>query len=151
MTDQCETLDESLPFLPTGWQAEHIGDQDILGPGPPARPRAGGRLIRGEGLVAQISNDYYRSQLLGRTFQCHLGTARLLGTGNNWTRPVGHAVRRPYSDSEESVNDVWYAEEHDTTVQQVSRQKGRLTQMANNSCGEGCAQLDDFKWFLPAE
>ena len=26
-TDQCQTLDESLPFLPTGWQAEHIGDQ----------------------------------------------------------------------------------------------------------------------------
>ena len=25
-TDQCQTLDESFPFLPTGWQAEHIGD-----------------------------------------------------------------------------------------------------------------------------
>ena len=38
-TDQCQTLDESLPFLPTGWQAEHIGDQVILGTGPQARPR----------------------------------------------------------------------------------------------------------------
>ena len=38
-TDQCRTLDESFPFLPTGWQAEHIGDQFILGPGPPARPQ----------------------------------------------------------------------------------------------------------------
>ena len=38
-TNQCQTLDESFPFLPTGWQAEHIGDQVILGPGPPARPR----------------------------------------------------------------------------------------------------------------
>ena len=46
---------------------------------------------------------------------------------------------------------MWYAEEHDTTVQQVSRRKDWLTQTANNSCGEGCAQLDDFKWFLPAE
>ena len=44
-----------------------------------------------------------------------------------------------------------YAEEHDTAVQRVSRRKGWLTQTANNSCGEGCAQLDDFKWFLPAE
>ena len=26
-----------------------------------------------------------------------------------------------------------------------------MTQTANNSCGEGCAQLDNFKWFLPAE
>ena len=46
---------------------------------------------------------------------------------------------------------MWYAEEQDTTVQQVSRRKDWLTQTANNSCGEGCAQLDDFKWFLPAE
>ena len=38
-TDQCQTLDESFPFLPTGWQVEHIGDQFILGPGPPASPR----------------------------------------------------------------------------------------------------------------
>ena len=39
MTDQCRTLDESFPFLPTGWQAEHIGDKFILGPGPPQSPR----------------------------------------------------------------------------------------------------------------
>ena len=39
-TDQCRTLDESFPFLPAGWQAEHIGDQFILGPGPPARPQS---------------------------------------------------------------------------------------------------------------
>ena len=38
-TDQCQTLDELLPFLPMGWQVEHIGDQVILGPGPPARPQ----------------------------------------------------------------------------------------------------------------
>ena len=37
--DQCRTLDESFPFLPTGWQAEHIGDKFILGPGPPPSPR----------------------------------------------------------------------------------------------------------------
>ena len=44
-----------------------------------------------------------------------------------------------------------YAEEHDSTVQQVGRRNDWLTQMANDSCGEGCAQLDDFKWFLPAD
>ena len=37
-TDQCQTLDESFPFLPTGWQADRIRDQFILGPGPPAGP-----------------------------------------------------------------------------------------------------------------
>ena len=30
------SLDPSFPFVPTGWQAERIGDQFILGPGPPA-------------------------------------------------------------------------------------------------------------------
>ena len=38
-TDQCRTLDESFPFLPMGWVAEHIGDKFILGPGPPPSPR----------------------------------------------------------------------------------------------------------------
>ena len=38
-TDQCRTL-ESFSFLPTGWQAEHIGNQFILGPGPPTRPQS---------------------------------------------------------------------------------------------------------------
>ena len=100
-------------------------------------------------MVARISNDY-RPQLpvVGKDFPrpavpCHVGTAR--------TRSVGRAVRRPYSDSEESDNDVLYAEEHDSTVQQVSLQNDWLTQMADDSYGEGCAQLDDFKWFLPAD
>ena len=39
-----------------------------------------------------------------------MGTVRLLETVNNQTRSVGSAVRRPYSDSEESDNDVLYAE-----------------------------------------
>ena len=38
MTDQCQTLDESFPFLPMGWQADYIGDKFILGPGPQAVP-----------------------------------------------------------------------------------------------------------------
>ena len=38
-TDQCQTLDESCPFLPTGWDAERIRDQFILGPGPEAGPQ----------------------------------------------------------------------------------------------------------------
>ena len=37
-TDQCQTLDESFPFLPTGWQANYVGDQFILGPGPAVPP-----------------------------------------------------------------------------------------------------------------
>ena len=42
-TDQCQTLDESFPFLPTSRQAEHIGDQVILGPVPQRGPGASRR------------------------------------------------------------------------------------------------------------
>ena len=44
-----------------------------------------------------------------------------------------------------------YAEEHDSIVRQVSLRNEWLMQTANDSCGEGCAQLDDFNWFLPAD
>ena len=108
-------------------------------------------------MVARIS-DVYRPQLPvvgkdipGPAAPCYVGTARLLETVNNLTRSVGRAVRRPYSDSDESDYDGLYAEEHDSTVRQVSLQNEWLTQMADDSCGEGCAQLDDFNWFLPAD
>ena len=108
-------------------------------------------------MVTRISSDY-RPQLPvvgkdipGPAAPCRVGTARLLETVNNQTRSVGRAVRRPYSDSDESDNDVLYAEENYSTVQQVGLQNDWLTQTADDSCGEGCAQLDDFNWFLPVD
>ena len=50
--------------------------------------------------------------------------------------------------SDESDNDALYADEHDSTVQQVSLHNNWLTPTAVDSCGERCAQLDDFNWFL---
>ena len=44
------------------------------------------------------------------------GTAWLLETVNHRNKSVRRAVRRPYSDSDESDNDVLYAEEHDSAV-----------------------------------
>ena len=115
------------------------------------------RLIRGEGLVARISDDY-RPQLPvvgkdipGPAAPCHVGTAWSEETVNIQTRSVGGAVRCPCSDSEESDNDVLYAEEHDSALQQVNLWKEWLIQTTVDSCGEGCAQLDDFKWFLPTD
>ena len=64
---------------------------------------------------------------------------------------MGRAVRHPYSDSEESDNDVLYAEEHDSALQRVNLHNEWLTQTTVDSCGERCAQLDDFKWFLPTD
>ena len=48
-------------------------------------------------------------------------------------------------------NDVLYAYEHDGTVKEVSLRHNRFTPMAVDSCGKGCAQLDNFNWFLPAD
>ena len=102
-------------------------------PGPADGKR---RLIRGEGF-AQISDDY-RTQLpvVGKDIPelavpCHVGTARLEKTVNIRTRSVGRAVHRPYSDSEESDNDVLYAEKDDSA----------LTQPTVDLCDEGCARF----------
>ena len=132
----------------THWRPVHSGTGSPSKAPEPADGKR--RLIRGEGLVAWISDDY-RPQLPvvgedipGPAVPCHVGTARLLEIVNNRTRSVGRAVRQPYSDSDESDNDVLYAEEHDSAVRQVSLRNEWLTQTADDSCGEGCAQLDDF-------
>ena len=72
---------------------------------------------------------------------------------NQRTRMVGRTVLRPYSDSDDSDNDMLHAEEHDSAVRQVSLRNEWLvdSRMTDDSCGEGCAQLDDFNWFLPAD
>ena len=115
------------------------------------------RLIRGEGLVARISNDN-RPQLpvVGKDIPepavpYHVGTAQLEETVNIRTRSGGRAVRRPYPDSEESDNDVLYTEEYDSALQKISLWNEWPTQMMVDLCGERCAQLDDFKWFLPTD
>ena len=118
--DQCQTLDESFPFLPTGWQAERIGDQFILGPGPQAGPRA------------RVGRPVVEKDIPGPAVPCHVGTAQLVETVNNRIRSVGRAVRQPYADSDKSDNDGLYAEEHDSRVQQVSLRNDWLTQTADS-------------------
>ena len=65
-----------------------------------------------------------------------MGTARSEEIMNIRTRPVGRAVRRPYSYSEESDNDVLYAEEHDSALQRVNTRNEWSTQTTVDSCGE---------------
>ena len=108
-------------------------------------------------MVARISNDYrpqfpvVGKDILEPAVPCHVGMAWLEETVDIRTRSVGCAVRRPYSDSEDSENDVLYADEHDSALQWVNLRKEWSTHMTVDSCGEGCAQLDDFKWFLPTD
>ena len=62
---------------------------------------------------------------------------------------MGCAVRRPYPNSEESDDDVVYTEEYDSELQQINLRNEGPDQITVDTCGERCAQLDDFKWFLP--
>ena len=54
------------------------------------------------------------------------------------------------SDSDDSDDDVLYAEGHDGEVRQVNLRNGWSVD-SWTADGEGCAQLDDFNWFLLAD
>ena len=62
---------------------------------------------------------------------------------------VGRDFRLPCSDSDDSDDDVLYAEGHDGEVRQINLRNDSWT--TDDSCGEGCGQLDDFNWFLLAD
>ena len=60
-TDQCQALDESFPFLPTGWQTDTSETSSSWDRGLKRCPRASRwetLTDPGRGLVARISNDY---------------------------------------------------------------------------------------------
>ena len=61
--------------------------------------------------------------------------------------------RLPCSDSDDSDEVVLYAEGHDGDVRQINlRNEWSVDSWTtDDSCGEGCAQLDDFNWLLPAD
>ena len=110
-------------------------------------------------MVARISNDYepqlpvVGEDIPGPAVPCHVGTARLLEAMDRQTSVVGRDFRLPCSDSDNSNDDVVYAEGHDEEVRQISLRNewSADSWTADDSCGEGCAQLDDFNWFLPAD
>ena len=58
---------------------------------------------------------------------------------------------RPYPDSEESDDDVVYAEECESELQQINMRNEATNQITVDTCGERCAQLDDLNWFLPTD
>ena len=62
---------------------------------------------------------------------------------------MGRVVHRPYPDSEESDDDVIYAEEYESELQQINLRNEVPNQIMVDTCGERCAQLDDFNWCLP--
>ena len=107
---------ESFPFLPEGWQSGlhrrpvHSGTGASSDAPEPADGKR--RLIRGEGLVARISNDYepqlpvVGEDIAELAVPCYVGTARLLKTMDRRTAVVGRDFRLPCSNSDYSNDDV---------------------------------------------
>ena len=112
--------------MPSGlhWRPVHPGTGPSSGAPKPADGKR--RLIRGEGLVARISNDYepqlpvVGEDISGPAVLCHVGTARLLETVDRRNTVVGRDFRLACSDSDDSDDDVLYAEGHDGEVRQIN-------------------------------
>ena len=108
-------------------------------------------------MVARISNDYrpqlpmIRKDIPEPAVPYYGGTAPFYETGNTRTRSVGCAVRRPNPDSGESDDDVIYAEEYESELQQINLRNEAPNQIMVDTCCERCAQLDDFNWSLPTD
>ena len=64
---------------------------------------------------------------------------------------MGRVVRNPYPHSEESDDDVIHAEEYESELQQINLRNEAPNQITVDTCGERCAQLDDFNCFLPTD
>ena len=153
------------------WRQVHPGTGACGAPKPTDGKR---RLIRGQGLVARISNDYEpQLPVVGEDIPrpavpYYLGTARSLERVDRRAMVAGHGFRLPCSDSDDSDDDdvlsigpirpvvtsapLGGAEGHDDGVLQVNplNEWSVNSWMADNSCGEGFAQLDDFNWMIPA-
>ena len=144
------------------WETISSWDRGLRGPQPTEGKR---KLIRGEGLIARISNDYepqlpvVGEDIPGLAVPNYLGTARSL---------IGRGFRLPCSDSDDLDDDVLSigplrpvvtaaplggAEGHNDEVPQINpRHEWSVNSWtADDSFGVGCAQLDNFNWFLPAD
>ena len=57
----------------------------------------------------------------------------------------------PYPDSEESEDDIVDSEECENDLQLINLRNEVTHQTTVDTCGERCAQLDDFNWVRPTD
>ena len=57
----------------------------------------------------------------------------------------------PYPDSEESEDDIVDTEECENELQLINLRNEVTHQITVDTCGERCAQLDDFNWVRPTD
>ena len=82
---------------------------------------------------------------------CHLGTARLEDPED--TRKISWEKEDslPYPDSEESEDDIVDTDECENELVLINLRNEVTHQITVDTCGERCAQLDDFNWVRPTE
>ena len=81
----------------------------------------------------------------------YVGTSWLEEPVDTRKRSWERVDSRSYPDSEESEDNVVYDEEDEHELQQINRRNEVTNQITVDTCGERCAQLDDFNWFLPTD
>ena len=80
-----------------------------------------------------------------------VGTSRLEESVDTQRRSWERVDSRTYPDSEESEDDIGYNGEGQSELQRINLRNEVTNQITVDACGEQCAQLDDFNWFLPTD
>ena len=81
----------------------------------------------------------------------YVGTSRLEESADTRKKSWECVDSRTYPDSEESEDDVVYDGEGESELQRINLRNEVTNQITVDACGEQCAQLDDFNWFLPTD
>ena len=139
----------------SGTQREHFGSGDtIKSPDPSAGTR---QLVRGEGLVARTSNAYRPQPPMIRNdssepgVSCHVVTSWLEDPEETRKRSWEHKDSFHYPDSEESEDDIVDTDECENELPLINLRNEVPHPIMVDTCGERCAQLDDFSWVRPTE
>ena len=82
---------------------------------------------------------------------CHLGTSRLEDPEDTRKRSWEHVDSLPYPDSEESEDDIVDTDESENGLVLINLRNEVTHPIMVDTCGERCAQLDDFSWVRPTE
>ena len=81
----------------------------------------------------------------------YLGNSRLEEPADTRKRSWEWVDKRTYPDSGESEDDVVYDGEGESEPHRIKLRNEVMNQISVDACGEQCAQLDDFNWFLPTD
>ena len=82
---------------------------------------------------------------------CQLGISRLEDSEDTWKISWQHVDSLQYPDLEESEDDRVYTDESEDGLVLMNLRDEVMHPIMVDTCGERCAQLDDFSWIRPTE